>query len=203
MGKNLQAEHHLRFERLVTECLDPLYRTAYRLSGSSAQAEDLTQEAFLRARRAIAQLSQDANTRAWLFRILRNTWIDQIRKSNHEPHLLPPEVIEEGIAEPPAPSFNVMDEESRRRLEQSLDDEVLTAIQTLPDDLRLALLFQTFGGLSYEEISQALECPIGTVMSRLHRAKTRLRERLVRYAAVHYGVGPETLGRGGNRNAQA
>jgi RNA polymerase sigma-70 factor, ECF subfamily len=86
-------------------------------------------------------------------------------------------------------------------LEQCLDDQVLAAIQSLPQDMRLALLFQTFGGLNYEEISYALECPIGTVMSRLHRAKARLREQLASYAAAHRAVGPQTLKTKGDRHA--
>ncbi len=191
-----------RFERLVAECLDPLYRTAYRLMGNPDAARELAHEAFLRAQRALPHLPHDANARAWLFRILRNVWIDHIRKSARDPQLLPFDEIED-FAELPAPKLDVMDEESRRRLEQCLDDQVLAAIQSLPDDMRLALLFQTFGGLNYEEISQALECPIGTVMSRLHRAKARLREQLASYAAEHHAASSQTLKTGGDRHVQA
>ncbi len=197
MARSSTEDFNRRFERLVAECLDPLYRTAYRLTRNTDEARDLTHDAFLKARRAIQQLPHDANARAWLFRILRNVWIDHIRKSVRDPQLLPVDEMEE-FAELPAPKFDVMNAESRRRLEQCLDDRVLAAIQTLPDDMRLALLFQTFGGLNYEEISQALECPIGTVMSRLHRAKTRLREQLAAYAASQ-GITEH----GGDRHAQA
>ena len=188
-----------RFERLVTECLDPLYRTAYRLMGNPDDARELAHEAFLRAQRALLHLPHDANARAWLFRILRNVWIDHIRKSARDPQLLPFDEVED-FAELPAPKLDAMDEESRRRLEQCLDDQVLAAIQGLPDDMRLALLFQTFGGLNYEAISQALECP-GTVMSRLHRAKAHLREQLAEYAAAHRTVGRQTLKTRGDRHA--
>jgi RNA polymerase sigma-70 factor (ECF subfamily) len=190
-----------RFERLVDECLDPLYRTAYRLMGKADEARELAHEAFLRAHRAILHLPHDANARAWLFRILRNVWIDHIRKSARDPEFPFDEI--QDFAELPAPKLDVMDEESRRRLEQFLDDQVLAAIQGLPDDMRLALLFQTFGGLNYEEISQALECPIGTVMPRLHRAKARLREQLASYAAAHHAVSSQILKTGGDRHAQA
>lgn len=189
-----------RFEYLVAECLEPIYKTAYRLAGNAEEARDLAHEAFLKARRAIPQLPHDANARAWLFRILRNTWIDHLRKSMRGPEVLSLDEMAE-FAELPAPKFNVTDEESRRRLEQCLDDEVLAAIQTLPDDMRLALLFQIFGGLDYEEISLALDCPIGTVMSRLHRAKTRLREQLAFYAASQGII--ETTTHGGDCHAQA
>ena len=199
MRRNLPSDHHFRFERLVAECLDPLYRTAYRLMGNLDEARELAHEAFLRAQRSLPHLPHDANARAWLFRILRNVWIDHIRKSARDPQLLPFDEVED-IAELPAPKLDAMDEESRRRLEQYLDDQVLAAIQGLPDDMRLALLFQTFGGLTYEEISQALECPIGTVMSRLHRAKAHLREQLAAYAAAHRTVG-QTLKTRGDRHA--
>jgi RNA polymerase sigma-70 factor (ECF subfamily) len=191
-----------RFELLVAECLDPLYRTAYRLTGKADEARELAHEAFLRARRALSHLPHDANARAWLFRILRNVWVDHIRKSARDPQLLPFDEIE-AFADVPTPKLDAMDKESRRRLEQYLDDQVLAAIQSLPHDMRLALLFQTFGGLNYEEISQALECPIGTVMSRLHRAKARLREQLASYAATYRGVSSQTLKTGGDRHAQA
>jgi RNA polymerase sigma-70 factor (ECF subfamily) len=200
MARSSTEDSNCRFERLVAECLDPLYRTAYRLTRNADEARDLAHEAFLKARRAIPQLPHDANARAWLFRILRNVWIDHIRKSARDPKLLPVDEMEE-FSELPAPKFDAMDEESRRRLEQCFDDQVLAAIQTLPDDMRLALVFQTFGGLNYEEISQALECPIGTVMSRLHRAKARLREQLAAYA-VSQGI-TETTEHGGDCHAQA
>jgi RNA polymerase sigma-70 factor (ECF subfamily) len=200
MGRTPTTDARGRFELLVAECLDPLYRTAYRLTGNSDEARELSHEAFLRAQRALPQLPHDANARAWLFQILRNVWIDHIRKSTRDPQLLPFEEIE-NFADVHAPKLDAMDEESRRRLEQCLDDQVLAAIQSLPQDMRLALLFQTFGGLNYEEISHALECPIGTVMSRLHRAKARLREQLASYAAANRAVGPQTLKIRGDRHA--
>jgi RNA polymerase sigma-70 factor (ECF subfamily) len=202
MRRNLPSDHHFRFDRLVAECLDPLYRTAYRLMGNLDEARELAHEAFLRAQRALPHLPHDANARAWLFRILRNVWIDHIRKSARDPQLLPFDEVED-FAELPVPKLEVMDEESRGRLEQCLDDQVLAAIQGLPEDMRLALLFQTFGGLNYEEISQALECPIGTVMSRLHRAKAHLREQLASYAATHHAASSQGLKTGGDRHAQA
>lgn len=192
-----------RFERLVADCLDPLYRTACRLTGNSDEGRDLAHKAFIKARLALPSLPHDANARAWLFRILRNVWIDQIRKTAREPQLV---VMEEGEVageRAPIPKFDVMDEKSRRRLEQAFDDQVLTAIQTLPDDMRLALLFQTFGGLNYAEISQALECPVGTVMSRLHRAKSRLREQLATYATSLGITRSQNIKPGGDHHAQA
>ena len=171
------------YAELIERCLDSLHRTAFRLTGNAAEAEDLVQETCVRAYRAWAQLREPAGAQAWLFRILRSAWLDHLRKAARRPQLV---AMDSAAAQPAAeapPLLDVTDAEDRRALEQALDEEVLAAMNELPEDERLALMFQVFGGLSYREISEALDCPLGTVMSRLHRAKARLRSRLADYAA--------------------
>jgi RNA polymerase sigma-70 factor, ECF subfamily len=170
------------YSELIERCLDPLFRTALRLTGGVAAAEDLVQETCLRAHRAWLQLRDPSGGQAWLFRILHTTWLDELRKSTRRPRLVAMVHDTSHSAADTAPLPDVTDADERRQLEQSFDQEVLTAMNELPEDERLALIFQVFGGLSYREIGDALGCPLGTVMSRLHRAKMRLRERLAEYA---------------------
>ncbi len=164
------------YTELIERCLEPLHRTALRLTGNAAEAEDLVQETCLRAYRAWAQLREPAGAQAWLFRILRSAWLDHLRKAARRPQLVAMDVEAAQPAAVVPPLLDVTDAEDRRALEQAFDEEVLAAMNELPEDERLALMFQVFGGLSYREISEALDCPLGTVMS-------RLRSRLADYAA--------------------
>ena len=179
------------FSELIAAQFDPLYRTALRLTGNVSDAEDLVQETCLRAHRAWAQLRERAGARAWLFQILRTTWIDLLRKAARRPVLLAMEHEPEQPLADAAPVPNITAAADRQALEQGFDEEVLAAMNDLAEEERLALMFQTFGGLSYREISEALECPLGTVMSRLHRAKAALRTRLAEYA-MREGIIPRS-----------
>jgi RNA polymerase sigma-70 factor (ECF subfamily) len=165
----------------IIGCLEALYRTAFRLAGNKAQAEDLVQETYLRAWRSRAQLHCVSEVRPWMFRILRTTLIDQLRREASRPKLVMDIEKMLGAQEQLSPP-EIFDVKDRARLDELLDQEVGRAIAELPDEERLALLFQAIGNLTYREISEALECPIGTVMSRLHRAKRWLRLRLAAYA---------------------
>lgn len=138
------------------------------------------QETCLRAYRSWAQLRDASGAQAWLFRILRTAYLDQLRKSARRPRLVAEEHDRSAEESPALP--NVADAAERRAMEQGFDEEVVAAMNELPEEERLALMFQVFGGLSYREISEALACPLGTVMSRLHRAKAALRARLAEYA---------------------
>ncbi len=188
---------------LLSRNLDPLYRTALRLTGNPPDAQDLVQETCLRACRAWAQLREPAGARAWLFRVLRTAWLDQMRKSARRPRLVPLEQEPPEAATNFAPVPDVVDAAERLALEQAFDEEVLVAMHELSEEERLAVMFQVFGGLSYREISDALGCPLGTVMSRLHRAKMSLRTRLADYA-MRQGIIPRPqAGKGDEDHAQA
>ena len=170
------------YSERIERYLDPLHRTAFRLTGNRADAEDLVQETCVRACRSWTQLRDPAGARGWLFQVLRSAWLDQLRKTARRPHLVPMEqdTLHPSAECPPLPNVTVASE--RRKLEQAFDEEVLAAMNDLPEEERLALMFQVFGDLSYREISEALGCPLGTVMSRLHRAKAALRSSLSDYA---------------------
>ena len=165
-------------------CFEALYRTAFRLTGNKSRAEDLVQETYLRAWRSLAQLHGLSGVQPWMFRILRTTFVDQLRRESSRPKLVID--IEKMLAAvdefSPPEIFNVRDRDKLDHLDEVFDQEIVSAIAELPDEDRLALLCQAVGNLTYREISEALECPIGTVMSRLHRAKRWLRLRLAAYA---------------------
>jgi RNA polymerase sigma-70 factor (ECF subfamily) len=173
----------------IERWLEPLHRTALRLTGNRADAEDLVQETCLRACRGWAEVRDQTRTRGWFFQVLRRAWLDQLRKAARRPRLVPmeQETAYPSFECPPLPK--VTDAAERRALEEGFDEEVLAAMNELPEGERLALMFQVFGGLNYREISEALACPLGTVMSRLHRARVSLRLRLADYA-VRQGIIP-------------
>ncbi len=136
-----------------------------------------------------------------MFCILRTVFIDQLRRESSRPKLVTD--IEKLLAAPEELSPpEVSDVKDRRKLDEVFDQEIISAMTELPDEERLALLFQVVGGLSYREISEALECPIGTVMSRIHRAKRWLRRRLAAYAR-NYGIMRTTPLKEEQRDAEA
>lgn len=150
---------------LIAEHQAPLYAYAYRLSGRVAEAEDLTQQAFLTAHQKIDQLREPEKARGWLYRILRNAFLKSRRK---------PEPSTPNSAEPDMESIPV--EADSLDIDQQ---RLQMAIDSLPDQYRLVLMMFYFEELSYKEIAEQLDVKIGTVMSRLARGKSRLRNELL------------------------
>jgi RNA polymerase sigma-70 factor, ECF subfamily len=188
-------------EEALLGCFESLYRTALRLTDNKVQAEDLVQETYLRAWRSLSQLDGPSGVRPWMFRILRTVFIDRLRRESKRPKLVID--VEKMLTAPEQLSPpEVSDVKDRQSLDEVFDQEIMSAITELPDEERLALLFQAVGGLSYREISEALECPLGTVMSRLHRAKRWLRRRLAAYGKS-YGILRTTALEEGQRDAEA
>ena len=142
-----------------------LYRYAYRLSGCAAEAEDLTQQSFLIAQRKLHQLREAERAGAWLFAVLRSCFLKSLRRQRPIPAAALNLEVEEFAG--PTPQVDDIDRE-----------RLATALADLPDEFRLVLLMFYFEELSYQEIAKQLEIPIGTVMSRLSRAKGHLRRRL-------------------------
>jgi RNA polymerase sigma-70 factor, ECF subfamily len=169
--------------------IDSLYRTALRMSGNPADAEDLVQETYLRAFRAIDQFKPGTNLRAWLFKILTNSFINEYRKRNRRPrstslddvedYYLYNHLVDSGIQ----PSNSVPEEEALARI---ADTEVFAALDTLSDDFRQVVLLADVEGFAYREIADILGIPVGTVMSRLHRARRRLRDTLIADSVAEY-----------------
>lgn len=178
--REAQKKQRAFYNKLVSEHVDSVHRAAYRLSGKAAEAEDLTQDVFLKAWRSIERLPEMEAPRPWLFKVLRNAWLDRLRKSGRRLQLVATD--EEPEAESPEPVARLSGLEDQELLNEHLDNEVMEAMDELPEGERLVLLFHAFGELSYGEIAEATDSPIGTVMSRLHRARTKLRKRLEAYA---------------------
>ncbi|HEX9783816.1 MAG TPA: sigma-70 family RNA polymerase sigma factor [Opitutaceae bacterium] len=176
-------QRDVRLARIIEGEIDALYRVALRLTGAIVVAEDLVQETCLRAWRAQRSVRDRPEVRDWLFRILRNAWIDTLRKSQRAPVLveLTSDIEPRAAPDAPPPPIDVAD---RDQLEQCLDREVIQALDDLTDEERLTMLLQAFADINYHEIAETLECPLGTVMSRLHRARAKLRTRLADYARL-------------------
>ena len=149
-------------EQLVTEHYAPLYRYAYRLSGCAADAEDLTQETFCTAQMKMSQLRDPARAKSWLFSILRNAYLRRRRDDKHQ-HFVPVEFLNDVAETPPDPLPPVEPEQ----LQQALNE--------LPEVFRTPIILYYFEDFSYRDIAEQMELPIGTVMSRLARAKAHLR----------------------------
>lgn len=157
---------------LIAE-LDALYRTARYLTGQPALAENIVQEVALKAIRARQTFRPEMAFRPWLFAILRNTLTDHYRRQQTHPPMVS---LDEGefVASP--------ERVEARLLDSVLDEEIEQALATLPETMRLAVLLADIEAFSYQEIATALDWPLGTVMSRLHRGRQKLRQALLAYA---------------------
>ena len=173
------------FEAGVIAQLDSLYRTARRMTSSQQEAEDLVQETMLKAFRFANQYQRGTNLRAWLFRILNTSAINRYRKQATHPN---PASLPEGedfylynrIKDLSGQELNIAAEEEV--LSHYLDEDVYNALQDLPPNFRMAVILADIEGLSYKEIAEALQIPIGTVMSRISRARRQLQHSLWEYA---------------------
>lgn len=177
-GKNPKQRE---FEREAVPHMGLLYNYALRMTNNSADADDLVQETYLKAYRFWDKYEKGTNIRAWMFRIMKNSYINRYRKETKEPETVDYNEIQGFYA-------TVRDETADANdLQQSvfntlLDDDVANAIASLPDDFRTVVILCDIEGLTYEEIAEFVECPLGTVRSRLHRGRKLLRTRLVEYA---------------------
>lgn len=169
------------FEALAEGLEGPLYAAALRLTRKPADAEDLVQETWVRAYRSFAQFQPGTSFKAWVFRIEMNAFLNRERRRGKEPVLTDFEV-----EEPPERAASLEGETTAEGLETLFDrhvsDEVKRAVDDLPEEFRAVLVLNSVGGLSYEETAAALGCPVGTVMSRLYRARRLLRTALREYA---------------------
>src|SRR5580704_3454198 len=148
-----------------------LYGYALTLSRSRTEAEDLVQETYVRAIRAIGRLHPDSNVKVWLFTILRNVWFNELRRRRKRPQLVE--------IDPGESTVNLMAERSQDPYDlyaiKTEREQVREAIRNLPADFREIILLREYEDLSYQEIASVLDCPVGTVMSRLGRARAKLR----------------------------
>ncbi len=167
-----------RFERDVVPLLSGMYSAALRMTRNPADAEDLVQETFLRAYRGFAGFQEGTNLKAWLYRILTNTFINSYRKKQREPKTVPDDNVEDWYLYDRLAAQSSEASAETTVLETMPDEDVKAALDALPEAFRMAVLLADVEGFSYKEIAGILDVPIGTVMSRLHRGRRALEKAL-------------------------
>jgi RNA polymerase sigma-70 factor, ECF subfamily len=167
-----------RFERDVLPLLPNLYSAALRLTRNPADAEDLVQEAYLRAYRGFAGFQEGTNLRAWMYRILTNTFINTYRKKQRQPQTVSDEDVEDWYLYDRLGEAGAEVSAETSVLERIPDEDVQRALEALPEQFRMAVWLADVEGFSYKEIAEILDVPIGTVMSRLHRGRKSLQKAL-------------------------
>lgn len=171
------------FQREALEHVGSLYSIALRMTRKPTDAEDLVQDTLLKAMRARHQFQVGTNLKAWLLRILTNTFITRYKRGVLERSLMGSEDLDpvsDGWMS--TATLHALQDPEGQALRPMLEDEIRTAIEELPEDFRMAVLLVDVQELSYKEAADALGCPVGTVMSRLHRGRKMLRSRLVSQA---------------------
>ena len=171
------------FEAEALVHADALYGAALRMTRDRADAEDLLQETFLKAYRAYGRFEEGTNLRAWLFRILTNTYISTYRKRQRGPQVLDVEDVEDLYLHRRLAATGLSSSAEDAALERLTAPEVLAALDELPEQFRLAVLLSDVEQFSYKEIAEITDVPIGTVMSRIHRGRKALQKALEPYAA--------------------
>jgi RNA polymerase sigma-70 factor (ECF subfamily) len=167
-----------RFERDVLPLLPGLYSAALRMTRNPSDAEDLVQETYLRAYRGFGSFEEGTNLKAWMYRILTNTFINTYRKKQREPVTVQDDDIEDWYLFDRIGAAGVEASAESEVLEKLPDEDVQRALEALPEGFRLAVLLADVEGFSYKEIAEILAIPIGTVMSRLHRGRRALEKAL-------------------------
>jgi RNA polymerase sigma-70 factor (ECF subfamily) len=176
-------DRHARFEAEALQFLDQLYAAALRMTRNAADAEDVVQETYAKAYASFHQFTPGTNLKAWLYRILTNTYINSYRKKQREPQISDGENIEDWqLARAESHTSSGLKSAEMVALENLPDSDIKEALQQLPPDFRLAVYLADVEGFSYKEIAEIMGTPIGTVMSRLNRGRNQLRNLLAEYA---------------------
>ena len=170
------------FQALAFEHVDSLYNTAVRMTKNALDAEDLLQDVYLRAFRFFHRFEKGTNFKAWIFKILTNTYINQYRKKINKPYHVDLEKIKYNYDDKEATAQTSAQESERLDYETLFDDEIKNALQQIPDEFRVVVLLADVESFSYKEVAKIIGCPIGTVMSRLSRGRKQLQNYLREYA---------------------
>jgi RNA polymerase sigma-70 factor (ECF subfamily) len=181
-----------RFTEQALEYMPALYSAALRMTRNPSDAEDLVQETYLKAYRAYAGFEDGTNLRAWLYRILTNTYINLYRARQRRPRETDLADIEDLYLYHRLPDLEASKSAEDQLMDLFTDDEVKQAMESLPDTFRMAVYLADVEGFSYKEIAEMTEVPIGTVMSRLHRGRKAMQKALFDYAAAR-GLVPSSF----------
>ncbi len=182
-------ERKARFERDAFQYVDQMYSAALRMTRNAADAEDIVQETYLKAFSSFHQFDPGTNLKAWLYRILTNTFITSYRKGQRQPQLADGAEVEDWqLHRAESHSSTGLRSAEVEALERMPDGVVTEALASLSEDFRLAVYLADVEGFSYKEIAEIMGTPIGTVMSRLNRGRTQLRAKLADHAA-DLGIG--------------
>ena len=188
-----------RFTEVAMEYMPGLYSAALRMTRNASDAEDLVQETYLKAYRSYASFQEGTNLRAWLYRILTNTYINSYRAAKRRPEVTDVEDVEDlylykRMVGAGAGALRTGRSAEDEALDTFTDDVVKSALEELPEAFRMAVLLADVEGFSYKEISEITDVPIGTVMSRIHRGRRALQKTLHEVAAARGLVGSTTGG---------
>lgn len=190
VAKETDEERAARFERDALGYLDQLYGAALRMTRNRADAEDVVQEAFIKAFSSFHQFKPGTNLKAWLFRILTNTYINGYRKAQRRPQTADGDDVEDWqIARAASHDATGLRSAEVEALDTIPDERIREALDSLSDDFRQVVMLADVEGFAYKEIAEIMGTPIGTVMSRLNRARKQLRAQLTEVAGAR-GIGP-------------
>lgn len=189
MHTNDTTELHRRFEAEALPLLDQLYGGALRMTRNPADAEDLVQDTYMKAFQSFASFKPGTNLKAWLYRIMTNTYINSYRKAKRRPSQLPTdEITDSQLLDTSSHQSAGLESAEVEALKGLPNTQIADALNDLSEDYRMAVYYADVEGLSYKEIAEIMETPLGTVMSRLHRGRKQLREKLKEVAHEH-GIG--------------
>jgi len=183
MNGHNENERRREFEAQALVHADILYNSAVQMTRNVADAQDLVQETFVKAYRFFDTFKSGTNCKAWLFRIMRNTFINGFRKRSKRPAMVDFQDVEALLQAPARQEVPHVGQENFEVLfEQLVEDDIKAALDQLPPEFRMVTLLSDVEGFSYREIAEIMECPVGTVRSRLSRARLFLREKLSAFA---------------------